>query len=195
MLGRWLSSSKSDWLVLAQFAAWASATIGVFLVDPPQLWEDSGSDTILMFARFLTVILLGLVIFVAAKWNTLRYAKRWALFTVLTTIVAAGLFFSYRYTYANWTCPYVDDGRPPKVIGIHMSADAVHMLGVNHLWTCKELIQSVIGRTQKIWPPDEIEQRYFIFLFIYTATTLLFCAAILGLLQTLRCAGIADNRR
>jgi len=187
---RFLKSIKSTWMQLAQFAVWICGVIGLFLVNPPELWEGAGPDPSLRFAQFLAAILSGLVLIAAVKWHRRKHLKLWIGVTVASTAIGAPLFFFYQFAHASWTCSYVQ-GKAPKVVGIHLSAPAEKYMQETPGRSCDELVQAFTGKTQQIWPASEIMLRYIVLVLVFTAITLFFATAMIGLVQSIRTANNA----
>jgi len=120
-----------------------------------------------------------------SRWMSRRSVAGWATLSVAGLLAGTALFFLYMDAYARWTCPY--DGGAPMAMGTTMFPDAAAHLRSNPGYTCKELIQDSIGRTNTIWPEREILNHHHALGAGFAGVCLLFAVAVMALIQALRC--------
>jgi hypothetical protein len=179
-MNSFLTNAKSVWDTWADIAVFIAAAIALFLVSPPSLWPEAGSDTTLQFSRFTMIFVVGAFAVVERSRLVRMRPLWWLIIAIILLVIGAWLYFQYSNLGYVWTCPYLDSR---MVIGAEYSPEGAALIASHPGFTCKEAIESAIGRTNLLWNADEILQRHthLGLLFLGASTTI--AMAILSLVK------------
>jgi len=169
------------WLGFAQIAVWLLGLVAPFVAEPPALSPSAGSDSWAPLAQFLVTFGIGLF-WIGARRLRLRV---WVLSLLAVSSVVGGLvaLSDYRAKSLNWSCEYARRGR--LVVGWSMLPDAA-AYSRRERSTCAELIEDSGGKTETIWPRDQLIFRHERLGWFYTLTVVLLASAAFLVLEAIR---------
>ena len=104
--------------------------------------------------------------------------------TAASLFCAVVAFFAYRMFLSLWTCGDYD-ARGPIVIGSKMLPEAANYAAQQHANACA-IIQDFAGDTASIWNSNELLSRYLLLAAAFVSTVLLFLAAAVLAIETIR---------
>lgn len=191
-LGSVARAMKSSWATLAQVAAWLCGIVSVFILSPPDLWAGAPGDGVTWFARFLVALVAALLFAATRRWSGLQHIRRWVAAVAVAALVGGASLLSYNVLYAGWTCWWID--KSWTVTGDPYLPAAQQQIEQQHLThaSCSEIIEASRGYTYQLWDEGQILRRYIILVTLFIASTTLLSAAVISVLQTLRCAGFSN---
>jgi hypothetical protein len=144
-----------NWEDWTKRAAVLVAVMVIFLHSPPELWEGSGPGTTYAFAQFAVIFLLGLLTVVGSDAFG---RQRWVITAVILFLAGASSYLVYSSLTPVWSCAYQDEF---KVIGTTYTSRGAAMAQANPSFSCKEMLEAALGRSNQIWDDSQILNRYF----------------------------------
>jgi hypothetical protein len=172
---------------LAALAALLYGAIGKFWSPPPpELAAEAQStdDVWKPFARFVIVLLLGLMVLPMMRWACSReHTRKWTITAALAVTAGIVVFFSYNYLLDQWT---VESEGKRYYVGTELREE----LKTPRLMKMqpRDLLSEGEWNPLEIWTEPSLRRRHLILSGIYVLCAPVFAVAMLAALQTAYCA-------
>jgi hypothetical protein len=170
--------------LIGPIMAWIIATIGSLWVPPPPALP-SDSKTMVSFAKFTVIILLGLMILPTMKWCCKkRHAWLWGKVTAGSLILGIIAFFTFMQLLDSWT---VRHGDKVFYIGNIVKQDIAPFMQAHPEMSKEELLESAGWNPANIWTEKSLRRCRLILSTIYILFVPLFAIALMSLTQLVYC--------
>ena len=124
------------------------------------------------------------------RYGSKKYYRRWLAISLIAAMLSLAIAPTYFYCVNKWSVNYYGDrlviGRSlyPEVFAKQPAiAKKLNRIHVDD----EILVKAFAGETKSIWPKNEITQRYFYLVFIYTFEIVLVAFFIISVLHAIEC--------
>ncbi len=180
-----LSSLKRGFARLSQYGAAILGIIGGFWLPPP---VGSDGAVIAKFAKFILIVIAGLVLVPARRWNPRR---AWIV-SATSLVLSIVAFLLYRYLVESWTCMYFE---VPVVIANpeNLTDVARNHLAQNSNLPCELLLEEFGGQADLVWSKHALIIRRFSLAAVYLVCLPFLVVCLISVVQAI--GGHSRTRR
>lgn len=182
------SNLKIYWLSFIKLATFLLAIEGTFIIVPPLLSYNPDS-IIKPLARFIISSIIALTFIPLSKYSQKIHYMFWYKISIGTFVTAILLFAIYFFLINSWSIVYYKDR---LVKGEHMLKEAANRKDSLALYYNKPiddltLLKARLGKTQTIWPSNELNARFYILTVIYIACISSFAFFLIAIFHAIYC--------
>jgi hypothetical protein len=192
MPSNWVNWFKDYWNIVAGVAAILLTAILAFLLPPP-FRITSDADQLNSLARFVAVIVVGLMFVPILRWKSRKFAWWWVTSAIVTLIIGLACLFTYEKLKRQWTCLCMDEN---TLIVIGSGAPNPNNPSVTQYPNnCRKWLEDVSCNASLIWTKDSIESNQLTLMAVYILALPLFIICALSAAQAVYCQQQPQNRR
>lgn len=179
-----LQHFTKQWNLLLPVATWVMTTIGSFWVPPPPDLPGE-NEKMLSFAKFIVMILTGLMILPMIKWCCKkRHAWLWGKITAVTLILGILAFFTYQILLSSWT---VNEGDRMVYVGRTLTQHAAEYKQNHPELNKRQLLERAGWDPKIVWTEESLLICRFILSGVYVLCTPFFAITLMAVAQVIYC--------
>jgi hypothetical protein len=184
MLNNWVVWFKEYWNIVAGLSAILLTVILAFLLPPPfRLTKDA--EQLNSLARFVAIIVVGLMFVPILRWRLKKYVWGWVTATVFTLIVGLVCLFAYEKLKREWTCPCLDEGS--LIVVGQGDPNPKNPSVQQHPDNCRIWLEDVSCDASLIWTKNSVESNQLSLMAVYILALPLFIICALSVAQAVYC--------
>jgi len=181
---QWLEHARKHWGTLAKGAIWVSSVVGGFWLPPSVGLTESAQKTWLFFARFISAVVVGLMLVTTVRWNRRSHTAGWWSLSFVSLLLAIFAYLGYQHLTDSWTLNY----RGRTVLrGATYSPQAAHDRERNPGENDERLLDRFAGKAEDVWTADSVNVHRLYLGAFYIASVPLFAVCMMAVVQAISC--------
>ena len=185
----WFKNIKDSWLGFIQVGIWLVTVLGTFVISPPLL-SAGGSSKMQGLTHFLVAGVTALVFIPLKRRSQKTDHSFWQRIAIFSFVSCCVLVFIYSWQYQQNTVHFYDEvlvkGQTMKLEALKQKEAVAKQLGLPEIDE-ETFVKARQGKTQYIWPQQELESRYYLLLLFYLLSAITLLLFILSVTQSIFC--------
>ncbi len=177
------------WKDIARIVAVIAALVGSIFIPPPAYMSESGTGTLVPFARYAVAILTALMMVAMVKWNRRAHLRYWIGATVVAFVLVTTTYFMYNDRRDHLSAVGADGSR--VVIGSELTPIGAAYMRANPSATPADALGDAPCpggggsecSARVVWTADSIASNKRLLGLLFVAGALLLDAALLSAVQ------------